>query len=78
MTVKTFEGTHKFHRSHKSKEAKASWIAKKFKELIKKDLDVKVSIIRHLLEERYRVNVDEFRLYKAKQRALEVLRNEHG
>lgn len=62
----------------KSKEAKTAWIAKKIEELIKKNPDMRVLVLRFLLQEWFRIKVDEFRLYKAKQQALRVLLEEHG
>lgn len=78
MKIRKLVDTHNCHRSYQSMEAKAKWIAEKFERLIKSNPNVKVSVLKELLHERYKVNVKEHRLYGAKNRALQVLQEEHG
>lgn len=77
MMVKKYEDNHNCHRSYKTIEAKVRWIAENFQNVIKTNPDVRVGVIMELLFYRYRVNVDEFRLYMAKNRALQMLEKDH-
>lgn len=73
MEVRKYEGKHTCHKSENLKEAKVSWICKKLENLIKQNRDIRVGVIRDLLQEIYRVKVDKFRLYKTKQKTLQIL-----
>lgn len=79
MKIMKYEDNHTRRRSYKTQKAKAKakWIASKFENLIDKNLDVRVNVIKEILQERYRVNVVEWRPYKAKKWALKVLEKEH-
>ncbi|TXG58873.1 hypothetical protein EZV62_016702 [Acer yangbiense] len=76
--IKTLVDTHECHRIYNSKEAKVSWIASKFEDLVRRNPSICVKVISDLLRERYKVSVDSQRLYKAKRRALEGLLKDHA
>ncbi|KAL5844192.1 hypothetical protein ACOSQ4_010150 [Xanthoceras sorbifolium] len=78
MMIKSYNDHHECHRAYKNYEAKVKWIASKFEGLVKSNPDIKVGVIVDLLRERYRVNVDVQRLYKAKKRALDCLGKDHA
>ncbi|KAK2658264.1 hypothetical protein Ddye_004797 [Dipteronia dyeriana] len=77
MIVKTYNPNHYCHRVYKNVEAKVTWIASKFELLVKSNPDIKIGVIVDLLRDRFKVNVDALRLYKAKRRALDGLEREH-
>ncbi|TXG71206.1 hypothetical protein EZV62_006141 [Acer yangbiense] len=77
MQVKTYKSEHTCHRIYKSKDARSKWIAEKFQALMKGNPGIQASVISDLLRDQFNVVVDTQRLYKAKNRALEVLLKEH-
>ncbi|KAL5779258.1 hypothetical protein ACOSQ2_009995 [Xanthoceras sorbifolium] len=78
MKIKTYNDLHECHRVHKNDEAKVSWIARKFETLVKSNPNIKIGVIADLLRDKYKVNVDIGRLYKAKRRALDGLGKDHS
>ncbi|TXG50991.1 hypothetical protein EZV62_023515 [Acer yangbiense] len=76
--LKTLVDSHECHRIYNNKEAKVSWIAFKFENLVKRNPSICVKVISDLLREKYKVSVDIQRLYKAKKRALERLAKDHA
>ncbi|KAL5852011.1 hypothetical protein ACOSQ3_007129 [Xanthoceras sorbifolium] len=75
--IKTYTAMHECHRAYKSNEAKVKWIASKFETLVKCNPDIKIEVISDLLRERFKVNVEIQRLYKAKKEALDALGRDH-
>ncbi|KAL5826878.1 hypothetical protein ACOSQ4_018675 [Xanthoceras sorbifolium] len=78
MKIKTYNDLHECHRVHKNDEAKVSLIARKFETLVKSNPEIKIGVIADLLRDKYKVNVDIGRLYKAKRRALDGLGKDHS
>ncbi|KAL5781638.1 hypothetical protein ACOSP7_006667 [Xanthoceras sorbifolium] len=78
MMVRTYNDSHECTRVYKNEEAKVKWIANKFEWLVKYNPDIKVGVIAGLLRDKFKVNVDIQRLYKAKRRALDGLGKEHN
>ncbi|KAK1551854.1 hypothetical protein Q3G72_005991 [Acer saccharum] len=56
--LKTFVDSHECHRIYNNKEAKVSWIASKFENLVKRNPSIYVKVISDLLREKYKVSVD--------------------
>ncbi|KAK2634775.1 hypothetical protein Ddye_029567 [Dipteronia dyeriana] len=69
--IKTLVDIHECHKIYNNKEAKANWIASKFKNLVMGNPSICVKGISDILREKYNVSVVIRRLYKAKKRALE-------
>ncbi|TXG57121.1 hypothetical protein EZV62_018434 [Acer yangbiense] len=78
MMVKTYNPNHECHRVYKNAEAKVTWIASKFELLVKCNPDIKIGVIADLLRDKFKVNVDAQRLYKAKRKALDGLGRQHA
>ncbi|KAL5846135.1 hypothetical protein ACOSQ3_009659 [Xanthoceras sorbifolium] len=78
MMVRTYNDSHECTRVYKNEEAKVKWIASKFEWLVKCNPDIKIGVIADLLRDKFKVNVDIQRLYKAKRKALDGLGKEHS
>ncbi|TXG72701.1 hypothetical protein EZV62_001280 [Acer yangbiense] len=65
-------------RVYKNAKVNVTWIASKFELLVKCNPNIKIGVIADLLRDRFKVNVDAQRLYKAKRRALDGLGREHA
>ncbi|KAK2663285.1 hypothetical protein Ddye_001859 [Dipteronia dyeriana] len=76
--LKTLSDQHDCHRVYNNKEAKVKWIASKFEKLVKSNPIIDVKVIGDLLRESFKVSVDIHRLYRAKNRALKELSNDHA
>ncbi|KAK2655856.1 hypothetical protein Ddye_008908 [Dipteronia dyeriana] len=75
--LKTLMDRHECHRVYNNKEARVKWIASKFETLVKSNPNISVKLISDLLREKFNVEVDIKRLYRAKHRALKGLREDH-
>ncbi|KAK2661236.1 hypothetical protein Ddye_007769 [Dipteronia dyeriana] len=64
-------------RIYKNKEARSKWMAGKFQALMISNPGIQASVIFDLLRDQFNVVVDTQRLYKTKNRVLQVLLKEH-
>ncbi|CAA0828842.1 Unknown protein, partial [Striga hermonthica] len=74
VAVKTFVSSHSCHRDLNTKQATASWVAREYLPMIRKKPKMKISDIEDSISEKYGVQPSRWKLYKAKTKALKLLR----
>ncbi|KAA8524279.1 hypothetical protein F0562_010702 [Nyssa sinensis] len=76
--IKTSKGEHTCMRLQSNSNANSSWIAKKLREAIKTNPDIKVDAMQTYLQKTYGIEASRMQLYKAKMRALDEIEGKHG
>ncbi|CAA0841458.1 Unknown protein, partial [Striga hermonthica] len=74
VAVKTFVSSHSCHRDLNTKQATASWVAGEYLPMIRKKTKMKISDLEDSISEKYGVQPSRWKLYKAKTKALKLLR----
>ncbi|CAA0806599.1 Unknown protein, partial [Striga hermonthica] len=74
VAVKTFVSSHSCHRDLNTKQATDSWVAGEYLPMIRKKPKMKIFDLEDSISEKYGVQPSRKKLYKAKTKALKLLR----
>ncbi|CAA0824763.1 Unknown protein, partial [Striga hermonthica] len=74
VVVKTYVSSHSCHRDLNTKQATASWVAGEYLPMIRKKPKMKIYDLEDSISEKYGVQPSRWKLYKAKTKALKLLR----
>lgn len=75
--VKTYFSEHTCERNNDNNEANSTWIAATFLHLVRVNNQVTIDVIAAELFKQYGITCSSTRLYRAKNKALELLRQDH-
>ncbi|KAK3189032.1 hypothetical protein Dsin_028593 [Dipteronia sinensis] len=75
--IKSYNGEHTCRKLTKNEEANATWIANRYGSLIRSNPDMKISLLETNLRQKYGLVVSTWKLYRAKQKALESAGEDH-
>ncbi|KAK3221868.1 hypothetical protein Dsin_008893 [Dipteronia sinensis] len=75
--IKSYSGEHTCQKLTKNEEANATWIANRYGYLIRSNPDMKISLLATDLRQKYGLVVSTWKLYRAKQKALESAGEDH-
>ncbi|KAL5776568.1 hypothetical protein ACOSP7_009494 [Xanthoceras sorbifolium] len=69
--IKTMENQHSCQKVHKNQEVNAVWVARRFRDLIDANPEVKISFLRNEIHRIYGVSLLVWTLYRAKHKVLD-------
>ncbi|KAL5770339.1 hypothetical protein ACOSP7_014493 [Xanthoceras sorbifolium] len=75
--IKTLTNRHCCMKVHKNQEANAVWVARRFKVLIEENSEINIQFLGKEIHRIYGLTLPKYTLYRAKNRVLNVIDDEH-